>query len=118
VLDGVGDENRLAVYSGVFKGFRENAAGWPDKWLPLLVFLVSRLFAHHKDACARRTLTRHNLGRPFVEGATSTFCFGLTQGGQRSDRRRSAHESLRKGNGFGTSAFQAGAAGTWPIAPS
>ena len=95
VLDGVGDEQRLAIEPGLRQRLVEHPSGRADKPLTRQILAVAGLFAHQHDTRPRRTLTRHDLGRMAVERAARAIGLGGAQGFQALEFRHKRQNAGR-----------------------
>src|SRR5258708_31583565 len=75
VLDGIGDEDRLAVETGFGNGAVEHAARRSDKGMAGEGFVVSRLFAHHHQGGVFRAFARHDLSTELLAPTAPAWGF-------------------------------------------
>jgi len=63
MLNSIGDIHLGSIDARGFEALIKQLTSGPDKWLPLPVFAISRLFTHHKNGGMSATFPEDNLRR-------------------------------------------------------
>jgi hypothetical protein len=69
MLYDISHEELAPVEIAFFQGAIEKAARWPDKRMPIAIFLIAGLFAHQHDRRGRGALANNRLRRVNVQRA-------------------------------------------------
>ena len=66
MLHRIRDINLSAVYARGLQAFIQQLAGRPNEWLSLLIFAITRLFAHQKNRSMGSAFAKNNLSRMLI----------------------------------------------------